>query len=214
MAEEEKVDIKVSPEPFIRPERDYKVVLVGNSGVGKTTLIQKIVRGVFSPIHNVTISGDFSSMYYTLNKTKTKLQLWDTCGLEKYRAISRIFFRGAHAALVLFDSTDVYSLHACVDWIREVRELAAAAVLIYLVGTKVDLLDRKVTLDMAQEFAATQGLVSVYMVSSKTHENVDSLMNAVKVALHRIPPPALDNPFKPGDSLLQRPEPQHNHCSC
>jgi small GTP-binding protein len=214
MAEDSKTTIiKASKEPFLRPEREYKVILAGNSGVGKTSLIQKVARGVFVPNHNVTMTGDFSTIYYTLNGVKTKLQLWDTCGLEKYRSTSRIFFRGAHAAFVMFDTTDQFSLSACQDWIREVRDLASSSVVIYLVGSKIDLPNRKVTLEMAQQFVLTHNLVSAHFVSAKTHENVDALMTALKLALHSTIVPTIDFIY-PRPELAPSGSRPRSGCSC
>lgn len=114
-----------------------KLVCVGNSGVGKSSLIHRYSRREFNPHFVSTIGVDFEIKEIDVLDKKVKLQLWDCAGNERFRTITTSYYRGAHVVMLVFDVTDESSIYAIPDWIREIR-LHNHEAPILLVGNKID----------------------------------------------------------------------------
>lgn len=142
-----------------KPVEHHKVVLIGDSKVGKTQLIRRATKESFSWEQGSTRGIEVSSKTIVVNSKAVEVQIWDTCGQEQYRCVSAPYYRGALGALAVFDLTRSQSLHSLTIWLEEVRGKAAANVQIVLVGAKDDLVaDRQVTAAEAQAFAATEDI--------------------------------------------------------
>jgi small GTP-binding protein len=127
----------------------FKVVLIGNSGVGKTCLVRRFTQGVFPRGQGATIGVDF--MIKTLEvehssgqREAVKLQIWDTAGQERFRSITQSYYRSAHALILVYDISCQPTFDALSDWIREIQEYANPKVLKILVGNKTDRDDREI----------------------------------------------------------------------
>ncbi|NXD17790.1 RAB25 protein, partial [Nothocercus nigrocapillus] len=130
------------------------VVLVGESGVGKTNLLARFTRNEFNHESRTTIGVEFSTRTVLLGAAAVKAQIWDTAGLERYRAITSAYYRGAVGALVVFDITKHQTYDAVERWLKELYEHAEAAVVVMLVGNKTDLAQaREVPAEEARMFA-------------------------------------------------------------
>ena len=136
-----------------------KVVLIGDSGVGKTTLINRYVVDTFDAFEPPTISGGFRKKNVKIDalKTQVSLQIWDTAGQEKFKAIVGNYYKDAQCAIVVYDITAEESFEAARNWIEEVKEKAPEGVIIHLCGSKSDLEDtRRISLvegyQMAKEY--------------------------------------------------------------
>ncbi|XP_038624824.1 ras-related protein Rab-25 [Tachyglossus aculeatus] len=147
-----------------RPDDDYnfvfKVVLIGESGVGKTNLLSRFTRNEFSHDSRTTIGVEFSTRTVLVGSAAVKAQIWDTAGLERYRAITSAYYRGAVGALLVFDVTKQQSFAVAERWLRELYDHAEATIVVMLVGNKCDLAQaRQVPTDEARTFAENNGLL-------------------------------------------------------
>ncbi|KAF7354994.1 Ras-like GTP-binding protein RYL2 [Mycena sanguinolenta] len=131
---------------------DSKIVIMGNSGVGKTSLLQRYTLNKFDPKNTTSTSGAFfvTKKVY-VNGLKVRLQLWDTAGQERFRSMAPMYYRGANAALLLYDITNASTFDDIRGWLEELKKNCQPELLIYIVGSKADLAcHRQVTSDLAR----------------------------------------------------------------
>lgn len=123
----------------------YKIVLIGDSGVGKTNLLKQLTGKGFSSETKATIGVEFDSKKFIINNKKIKAQIWDTAGQERYRAITSAYYRGAHGALIIYDITKKESFKNSIKyWLNQVREFSNDELSIILIGNKIDLEDERI----------------------------------------------------------------------
>jgi len=155
-----------------QPSATFKLLVVGDSGVGKTCLTLKFIKNTFAEEQGVTVGIDMLPKLWDWGTHKFNLQIWDTAGEERFRTVVNSYYRGAHGVLLLYDVTNRSSFENIKTWLTEIRRNAAEGVKIILVGTKIDLAgERKVSDDQIQEFSTLTSLRSM-QVSSKTGEGV------------------------------------------
>jgi len=153
---------------------DYllKMVMIGNSGVGKSCLLTRFADEKYSSSFITTIGVDFKIKTFDMDKKVVKLQIWDTAGQERFKAITTSFYRGAHGIVVVFDVTDRASFASVKTWLYEVDRYAVEDVNKLIIGNKVDMAtDRVVSEDEAREFAEFLGIDYVEC-SAKSDQNV------------------------------------------
>ena len=158
---------------FTQPvEQHCKVVLIGDSNVGKTQLIRRLTKDNFSVEQGSTRGIEVTSKTLQVNGKEVHVQVWDTCGQEQYRCVSAPYYRGALGALAVFDLTRHESLNNLGSWLAEVRNKAADGVKILLVGAKDDLEnEREVSSTEAKDYAVSEGLEYIE-TSALTGHNV------------------------------------------
>jgi Ras-related protein Rab-11A len=142
-------------------EYDYlfKVVLIGDSGVGKSNLLSRFSRNEFCLESKSTIGVEFATRTLHVESKIIKAQIWDTAGQERYRAITSAYYRGALGAVLVYDVTKPTTFENISRWLKELRDHADANIRIMLVGNKTDLKHlRAVTTDDAQNYAEAEGL--------------------------------------------------------
>lgn len=159
----------------------FKVIIIGNSGVGKSSLLLKYTRDKFNRDYNVTIGVDFGSKIIEIpNKDSSikniKLQIWDTAGQEKFRTITKSYYRGCAAAIIVFDVTCNESYDSIKSWIKTVREECAKDTDIVLLGNKVDKGDRSIQYEVANNFAKKNG-IKYFETSAKESESTSVAFN-------------------------------------
>lgn len=153
----------------------FKIKLIGDSGVGKSSLLLRYTEGAFHESYISTIGVDFKIRYLDLAQSMiAKLQIWDTAGQERFRTITSAYSRGAHAFVILFDITDQVSFNNVLNWRKESeRETISSAVKYILVGTKSDLeAKRVVKASVAEEFARQHGM-QYFETSAKANKGID-----------------------------------------
>ena len=158
------------------PEYDYlfKLIIIGDSGIGKSCLLNRFADDIYTDTYISTIGVDFKIRTIVVNGRLCKLQIWDTAGQERFRTIVSSYYRGAHGIVLVYDITNPESFTNCEMWLTEVQRYATDQVKIILVGTKSDLSEkRKVAFADAQEFAAKHGMEYVE-TSAKITSNVES----------------------------------------
>jgi len=164
----------------------FKLLLIGNSGVGKSCLLGKFADGVFNENYTCTIGVDFKIKVIDLEKEdsqeteKIKLQIWDTAGSERFRTITSSYYRGCHGMLIVYDTTNLESFKAIDYWYQTVENHKINPV-IALIGTKADLKEEcQVSIEEAEE-KARQLKCDHCLTSSKEDTNVENaFLNHVK----------------------------------
>lgn len=145
----------------------YKIVLVGEAGVGKTHLLSKYIKGTLPKNPTSTIGVEFATRTVPLPSGGTvKAQIWDTAGQERYRAITCAHYRRSIGALLVYDSSNEKTFIACKRWMEEIRDHAEPDIVILLVGNKLDLVEKnpenlKVPKEVAEKFAKAHGLLFI-----------------------------------------------------
>jgi small GTP-binding protein len=140
----------------------FKIVSLGTSGVGKSSIIQRLVNGTFTQQGTTTCGADFYCYTTEVNGQQVKLQIWDTAGQEKFRAISKAYFRNALGAILVFDITSPISFEELGRWLNDVQLLAVPNAYILLIANKMDLEQhREVGAAQVKAFAETHQLTFV-----------------------------------------------------
>jgi len=157
------------------PEYDYlfKLLLIGDSGVGKSCLLLRFADDTYTESYISTIGVDFKIRTIELDGKTIKLQIWDTAGQERFRTITSSYYRGAHGIIVVYDTTDAESFANVKQWLQEIDRYACENVNKLLVGNKSDLTPKKkVDYTQASEFAQSLS-IPFLETSAKTATNVE-----------------------------------------
>ena len=137
----------------------FKLILIGNSGVGKSCILQRYMKHTFNESYKCTIGVDFLMKSLAINGQTVKLQLWDTAGQEKYKSMVSSYYRGANVALIVFDLTNHQSFEALPFWIETFYKNGPEQKNIILIGNKKDLTElRQVTQQEAEAFSETKDI--------------------------------------------------------
>ena len=163
-------------EPFIDVDICFKLILVGDSGSGKTCIIKRLAYNEFEESSSVTIGGDFVNIYYKSNDTKIKVQLWDTCGLEQYISLTRLYFKGTDAAILTYETQKPFDSRTRM-WHEEIKANTTKDIPIFLVGAKCDLgvKENLKIKDFIEEFKITNSFIT----SSRTNINIEIMMTEI-----------------------------------
>ncbi|XP_051922189.1 ras-related protein Rab-25b [Hippocampus zosterae] len=163
----------------------FKVVLIGESSVGKSNLLSRFTKNEFSHDSRTTIGVEFSTRTVQLNGFTIKAQIWDTAGLERYRAITSAYYRGAVGALLVYDITKHLTYESVERWLKELFEHADPHIVVMLVGNKSDLeSERSVPMEEAKDFADKRGLLFLE-TSALSSTNVETAFNTVLTEIHK-----------------------------
>ncbi|KAK6135016.1 hypothetical protein DH2020_031243 [Rehmannia glutinosa] len=137
----------------------FKVVLIGDSAVGKSQILSRFARNEFSLDSKATIGVEFQTRTLVIEHKSVKAQIWDTAGQERYRAVTSAYYRGAVGAMLVYDITKRQTFDHIPRWLEELRAHADKNIVIILIGNKSDLEDnRAVPTEDAKEFAQKEGL--------------------------------------------------------
>ncbi|OIV91512.1 hypothetical protein TanjilG_08924 [Lupinus angustifolius] len=169
-------------------EYDYlfKVVLIGDSGVGKSNLLSRFTRNEFCLESKSTIGVEFATRTLQVEGRTIKAQIWDTAGQERYRAITSAYYRGALGALLVYDTTKPISFDNVARWLKELRDHADANIVIMLIGNKTDLKHlRAVATEDAHTYAEKEGL-SFIETSALESINVDKAFQTTLAHIYHI----------------------------
>jgi len=158
---------------------NYKLVLLGDAAVGKSSSVERFVKNEFFEFQQPTIGAAFLTQTVQLDDYIVKFEIWDTAGQERYRSLAPMYYRGAAAALVVYDITDADSFAGAKTWIEELQRQGSADIVIGLAGNKCDRsAKRAVSQEDARAYAQDNGCI-FFETSAKTGENVAAVFQAI-----------------------------------
>ena len=153
----------------------FKIILIGSSSVGKSSILQRYIQKVFNNSYSCTIGVDFFMKSIDVGEKSIKLQLWDTAGTEKFRSITTGYYRGANAAFVVFDLTSKPSFDSVSEWIENYYKYSNpdSEKHVVLIGNKSDLKEnREITQEQIDSFVMNNK-IKYFETSAKNGENID-----------------------------------------
>merc|ERR1712179_469106 len=163
----------------------FKLVLLGESAVGKSSLVLRFVKGQFHEFQESTIGAAFLTQTVCLDDTTVKFEIWDTAGQERYHSLAPMYYRGAQAAIVVYDITNTDTFARAKTWVRELQRQARPDIVIALAGNKSDLGTRRtVEYEEANAYAEENGLLFLE-TSAKNANNVNEIFLAIARRLPR-----------------------------
>ena len=150
-----------------------KVIIIGDSGVGKTNIMSKFLKNKFMEESKATVGVEFGSKLFDLNGHKIKAQIWDTAGQEKYKSITNAYYKGAKGAFVVYDITNKNSFDNADNWLNNLRASADKKCSIILIGNKSDLENkREVSIEQGEE-KAKNSEIAFMETSALSGDNID-----------------------------------------
>ncbi|KAJ0007864.1 ras-related protein RHN1-like isoform X1 [Pistacia vera] len=166
-----------------------KLVLLGDMGTGKTSLVLRFIKGQFYDHQEPTIGAAFFTQILSLTEATVKFDIWDTAGQERYHSLAPMYYRGAAAAVVVYDISSTDTFNRAKKWVQELHRQGNQNLVMALVGNKSDLNShREVEAEEAEQFAQESGMF--YMeTSAKTAQNINELFYEIAKRLARISPP-------------------------
>ena len=158
----------------------YKILLLGDSEVGKSCFLMRYADNVFVDNYITTIGLDYKLKYVQLDSGQViKVQLWDTAGQDRYRTIAKNYYKGSHGILLLYDVTKTSSFENIREWIKDIREEVYEKAIIFLIGNKIDKKDQiKIKTEDAEKLAEEFN-IPFFEASAKSEENVDEIFKAL-----------------------------------
>ena len=156
-----------------------KILLIGESGVGKTCILQRFNKGDFLVNHLTTIAIDFKMKIFEIKGVKLKMQIWDTAGQERFNTLTANFFKAAQGIVVCYSVTDEGSFQSINKWVTQIQNFDPKNVKVLLVGNKTDLVnDRVVSVEQGQECARRFGL-PIIEASAFTGDNINDIFEKI-----------------------------------
>ena len=184
-----------------------KIIIIGNSGSGKTSFCNRWIKGTFSETYRATIMTDFSEKIYNYNKKDYKISLWDLAGQDRNIHTTKILTKNALCCLVFCDITNIKSRNDTLKWKSSVEENSTflntnKKIPCFLIENKIDLVDEDTRKNISElsEFSQNNNFSGFYRASAKTGENVDSIMNSIIAYIIN----KLEELSKEGDKIEQR----------
>ncbi|XP_023300824.2 ras-related protein Rab-21 [Lucilia cuprina] len=155
---------------------NFKVVLLGEGCVGKTSIVLRYVEDKFNPQHISTLQASFLTKKVTLeNGSKVQLNIWDTAGQERFHALGPIYYRGSHGAILVYDITDQDSFQKVKNWVKELKRMLGSEIILAIAGNKIDLEEHRTVMEEdALSYAESVG-AHYFETSAKTNDNVEEV---------------------------------------
>ena len=174
---------EVLPDDYTQYDLSFKVIVIGDSGVGKSCLTNKATKNVFEESYQATVGFEFFSFNIKMNDKILKLQIWDTCGQELYRSLITNFYRNSSLAIMVYSINSKDSFDNIDVWLKELRMHSNPDAKVFLIGNKIDLEnERKVDKKMGEEYARENNLHLFMECSAKTGFNAQNIfIEAAKI---------------------------------
>ncbi|XP_068172994.1 ras-related protein ORAB-1-like [Antennarius striatus] len=171
----------------MNPEYDYlfKLLLIGDSGVGKSCLLLRFADDTYTESYISTIGVDFKIRTVDMDGKMVKLQIWDTAGQERFRTITSSYYRGAHGIIIVYDVTEQESFNNVKQWLEEIDRYACENVSRMLVGNKCDLVGKKVVDAATAQELASSLKISFLETSAKSSDNVEGAFLTMASEIHK-----------------------------
>jgi small GTP-binding protein len=177
---------QILSEDFPSFDLSFKIIIVGDSGVGKSCLSIKASRNFFEDFYSPTVGFEFLTFNVKVEDKNIKLQIWDTCGQEVYRSLISSFYRSASLAVIVYAINSEESYNNIEKWLNDIKTQSNPDVKIFLIGNKADLEDkREITKESGEKFAKEHNLTFFTETSAKTGFNVQNVFIEVAKELYR-----------------------------
>ena len=168
------------------PDVNYKVILIGDSGVGKSCILNRATKGSFKESHEITLGAEYGLIHSKIDGKVVRLQIWDTAGHESFKSMTKVFYKSSHAVLLIYNITNRDSFINLKDWLDEVKENAPNDVKICLIGNQNDKeKERVVTKEEAEFFLNQHELLFFNETSAKTGQGIKDLLKSLSRYLVR-----------------------------
>ncbi|XP_064466458.1 ras-related protein Rab-22A-like [Ornithodoros turicata] len=165
--------------------QDVKLCLLGNSGVGKSSIVQRFVYNTFNPAAESTIGASFMMKTLMLGDAVFKFNIWDTAGQERYRALAPMYYRGAAAAIIVYDITSMESFNAVKTWVKELQTHGDYNVALGIAGNKCDLEHRREVPRSVGSSYAEQIHAAFVETSAMKSTNIQELFTGIASRVNR-----------------------------
>ena len=168
----DKIEAELLPDDYNKYDYSFKMIVVGDAGVGKSCLTSKASKGIFEETYAATIGFEFLAFNVKINDKVVKLQIWDTCGQEIYRSLISSFYKNSSLAMMVYAINNKESFTHIESWLKEVKLQSNPDVKIFLIGNKSDLEEeRKVSKEEANIFKEENGINFFSETSAKSGIN-------------------------------------------
>lgn len=151
-----------------------KLIIIGDSSVGKSCLLLRFTEDNFPTSHMPTIGIDFKIKIVSVGGKRVKLQVWDTAGQERFRTITQTYYKGAEGIILVYDCTEEQTFENVANWLKQIESHAAPNVAKVLVANKIDLPNRKISTEMGKDLADQHGLM-FFETSALKGTNINEL---------------------------------------
>ena len=159
----------------------FKVVVVGDSGVGKTGITNRYLKGNFQEDTKTTVGVEFGAKKVYIKDKCVKIQIWDTAGQERYRSVTTAYYKGAKGALIVYDITNTQTFENVECWIKEVKDATDKEIKIILIGNKSDLEENRLVSVEEGRLMSEENNLSFFETSGKNNINVDKAFDDISV---------------------------------
>ena len=180
------VKYEILPEDYSEYDLSFKVIVIGDSGVGKSCLTNKATKNIFEIDYNATVGFEFFTFNVRINQKVVKLQIWDTCGQELYRSLITNFYRNSSLAILVYAINNEESFKDVDIWLKELRTHASPDVKLILIGNKIDLVnERKVSKEEGETYAKNNNINKFVEASAKEGINTQSTFIEIAYLLYK-----------------------------
>ena len=204
---QENYEVQIINQEITDFDLNFKIIIIGDSGVGKSCLSLRATKNVFENLYSPTIGFEFMTFFIKVDNKAIKLQIWDTCGQEIYRSLISSFYNSSSLAIVVYSIDNEDSFNNLDFWLNEIRSKANPDIGIILIGNKADLDNkRKVTKETAQEYCDNNQIKVFMETSAKTGDNAQIIFIEAAKMLYEQHMKSLDRPSRPESltSLVSR----------
>ena len=175
------VKYEILPDDYSEYDLSFKVIVIGDSGVGKSCLTHKATKNVFEIDYNATVGFEFFTFNIRINQKIIKLQIWDTCGQELYRSLITNFYRNSSLAILVYAINKIETFQDVDAWLKELRTHSSPDVKIILIGNKIDLeKERQVSKEEGEAYAKNNNICK--FVESSAKEGINTQSTFIEIA--------------------------------
>ena len=201
------LNCKILSDDFPNCDLSFKVIIIGDQGVGKSCLSIKVSRNYFEDFYSPTVGFEFVSFNVRVEDKNIKLQIWDTCGQEVYRSLISSFYRSASLAIIVYSIDSEDSFNNLEKWLNDIKTQSNPDIKIFLIGNKADLEDkRKISKEIGEKFCNDHKLSFFIETSAKTGFNVQNVFIPVAKELYLQHEEIKNRVSRPGSMMTMQEE--------